>query len=146
MKQDRWSSSAFLALSLVLFLSAARSSELAPWIGYDPVKLEVDYLLLVNGPWPLRGPALQSFDLDESRRRMPLPDETERPMVRQREAILPDPATGRELVDRIQADETQAQPLGVATSPVGSPPRVFQRQRLAAPNFVIPVGHGVSSG
>jgi hypothetical protein len=66
---------------------------------------------------------------------------TPRPRA-EREAILPDPANGHELVERVAAPQVvQVLPWEQKTAEP-TPLRVWHRQR-PAPNFALPVATGV---
>ena len=59
-----------------------------------------------------------------------------------REAILPDPVTGRELVDRELVEHTRGQPIAVPPAFVARTQRAVAGWRLPAGNFVLPVARG----
>jgi hypothetical protein len=94
--------------------------------------------------WVDGGPVLRALDPEEYERRQRFGAEPDQPDAsdarRQREAILPDPPTGRELVDRVRV-EMQEQPTPVPATTAARPHRVSQRHWLA-PNFVLPVPRG----
>jgi hypothetical protein len=83
--------------------------------------------------------SIRHLDPEEAAR-LRRPFQLERPI--ERDAILPIPVTGRELVDQFQAETRQVGSVPAFTTTGASAPRVFQRWRLAAPNFVLPVGRG----
>jgi len=119
-----------LALSLVLNLSVAQP----PGTALPPLSAETD--------WADRIGVLHAVDPDEAALRQQFPDDSDQPILRNREAVLHNPASGRDLVGLAVAEEARGQPIALPTQPTSRPERVFQRQRLAAPNFVVPVVRG----
>jgi hypothetical protein len=59
--------------------------------------------------WVVQGPVIRAADAEEDRLQTDLPSEPARPLVRDRDAILPDPPNGRILVDRVLAEEMRGQ-------------------------------------
>lgn len=69
------------------------------------------------------------------------PAKPDRPALRQREAILSDPADGRALVDRALADSQQGRPLSAPPAQVYEPQR-FHPRAWVAPNTATPSARG----
>jgi hypothetical protein len=100
MKRYHRSLIALLTLFLVLDLVVARSSASAELVRLGPGNTEG---LLDRRPevdWVDRMPVIRALDPEEARRRMQFPADSDRPIVHEREAVLPDPSNGRELVNR----------------------------------------------
>jgi len=142
MNRSHWNLVAYLTLFLVLYLVVARSSESAEPVRSAPV--------IPGGPldWRPEGdgvgqmPVLSAIDPEEARRLTHFPADSDRPAVREREAVLPNPSNGRELVDRVVAQDTQEWQIAVQTTPASSRQR-FYNLRRAASNFVLPIAGGM---
>jgi len=79
----------------------------------DPALLEID--------WPDGWPVVRAFNPAEAQWQVHFPDDLDRKFHHERDAVLPDPDNGRELVDRVFVQkELHEQPLEqeTATSPV----------------------------
>jgi hypothetical protein len=134
-KRIPWGSIALL--TLFASSGSAGAGDLGP---VNPQKMP-DWLR--EWVWAYRLPVLRALSPEEAERRMHVPDDAERRVVRYREAILPNPLNGRELVDRVLAEEAPGQPVVAAALTTAGLRRVFSRRRLAAPNFVVPVARGI---
>ncbi|MCI0455468.1 MAG: hypothetical protein L0Z62_00645 [Gemmataceae bacterium] len=86
-------------------------------------------------------PLLSSLDPEEYRRRLRIRPYWEPLELPDREGILPDPSNGRELVDRVVAQQGQGQLLAAPATPVARAHRVTHPQHIA-PNFVLPLVAG----
>jgi hypothetical protein len=64
-----------------------------------------------------------------------------RPPAYYRDVILPDPPTGRVLVDQVVREETMEQQMPVRTTPSAHPHPTYQRWHVAA-NYVVPFPSG----
>jgi len=76
-----------------------------------------------------------------ARRSKSLPDALW-PAVRERVAILPDPATGRELIEQVISTRESGPTVEMAASSAPTPQRVFFHQR-PAPTYLLPVPVGL---
>jgi len=109
MKRYHRNWSAFLTLYLVINLivaraaTSAKTAPLAPVIPGESVHLLPPFYRVVQGP------VIRAADAEEDRLQTDLPSEPARPLVRDRDAILPDPPNGRILVDRVLAEEMRGQ-------------------------------------
>jgi hypothetical protein len=136
MKRYHWSLIAYLTLSLGVPSSAA-----AEPIPLGPVETSSSLDRGPNVDWVDRGPIVRALDPEEARIWTESPPDTDRPVVNDREAILPDPLNSQELVARVLGQETREGPILVATTPAALPQRVHDHQRIA-PNFVVPIASG----
>ncbi len=130
MKRHDWTTSAFLTLSLVLCLGVSRAAQ--PTTSAGPG---------LDGSAG-GAPVMQAVDPETARRQTPAPDDRDRPIQRRQNAVLPDPLNGRELIDRLRAEDLGGRPI------VGLPGRgaavqhVMPYQRFAAPPHTLPVARG----
>ena len=92
--------------------------------------------------WESRLPVLCALSPEEAKRRMHARDDSHPRVMDNREAILPYPVNGRQLVDSVLAEEAPGQPVAAAALTTTGLRRVFLHQRLAAPNFIPPVARG----
>jgi hypothetical protein len=123
-------------MELCLFVprsSAAEPLPLGPVDTGGPLDQDPDW------DWVNPVPFLYAIAPDEIRE---LPADWDRPLLREREAVLITPRNGRELVDQALAQERPGLPIAAGTTRAASPLRLFHRQRVA-PNFVLPVASGV---
>jgi hypothetical protein len=88
-----------------------------------------------------RMPVMYAIDPEEAERLRHRIASRDRPELRQRDALLPDPPTGRILVDQVLAEVGPGRPILVHTTQAAPPPHVYHLRYLA-PNFVLPVASG----
>lgn len=142
MKHIQWGMIAFPTVLLAPCLNVAPSSASAATIslgqamagGLPERRPEVDL--------PPGWPVLRALDPEEAARQTPIPDKMDRPVVRDHEAVLPNPTNGRELVDGVLAQERREGLIAPPTTTAAMPQRVFQRTR-AASNFLLPTARGM---
>jgi hypothetical protein len=102
---------ACLTLLLVLGLLAAPSSASADSVRLGALNTEG---LLDRHPVVDRAdqvPVIRALDPEEARRRMHFPADSDRPVMHEREAILPASRNRRELVGRVLAQEMREHPF-----------------------------------
>lgn len=134
----RYSGSLVLALVLVLSVAVAQAAmppEVArsEGVGYLPVRDLVSGASFETD----RTPVIRAVEPGESR---PYRQETVEFVRSEGLAILPDPLSGRELVDQIVAGQG-GKPVMTSTDQSQVPRRVYQRERIG-PGCVVPVCHG----
>jgi hypothetical protein len=93
------------------------------------------------GDWAVRMTFIVPVDPDEPRPRPRVPSDADRPVIRERDAVLPDPFNGWALVDRVVAHMAPGRPIPVPSIHFPRPHRVHQHWRLG-PNHVLPVAAG----
>jgi hypothetical protein len=139
MKRYYWTLNTFQALILVLSVVTARAATTAEvarseGVGYSQVR----GLMMSGASYETdRTPVIRAVEPDESR---PSREENVEFTPRERFAVLPDPVNGRELVDRLVAEQAGG-PVVTATDHFQSPRHVYQRKRIG-PGYVVPVCHG----
>jgi hypothetical protein len=124
-------------MELCLFVSRSSAAEPLPLGPVDtggPLDQDTDWV------WVNPVPFMNAIDPNKI---WELPADWDRPLLREREAVLVTPSNGRELVDQALAQEERpGLPIAAGTTRAASPLRLFHRQRVA-PNFVLPVASGV---
>jgi hypothetical protein len=116
MKRSRWGWIEYLAVVPVLCLVPGRSAAAAEpdLLGPLNAEMRMDWgRLLEELP---QEPALEAADPVAARNRSPYPVDAEQPRQREREAVLPDPVNGWELVDRILAPDMRGQLILLGTN------------------------------
>lgn len=86
-------------------------------------------------------PTMRAVDLKELRLLARPRAESDRPVLREREAVLPNPLNGRQLVDQVLVQRVTGRPIPVQATTVAGPQSVSHLRRLA-PNFQVPVTLG----
>ena len=138
MKPYPWSGTGLLLLVLVLDPVAANASPPADRVDFDTRAFSEVQNIRPPTVWVDRDPVLTVFDPEKDR---DIPDHAHRPVVANRDAALPDPANGWELVDRAVAHDIQVQPTVPQATAVPHPQQIFHR--LRGPNVVLPVASGM---
>jgi hypothetical protein len=146
-KRRHWGLIDFLTLLPLLCLFAFRSPASADPGLLGPVDTNTadrfDWSTLLAGLELKPDSVLEPFNPEEVRdRRLLYHTDPDRPALREREAILPDPLNGRELVDRVLAQGPRQRLVAAQTATPASTPRAVEL-RHTAPNFVLPVESGV---
>jgi hypothetical protein len=142
MKRDQWSLLTLLLPNFLIVLPTAGAVEPANYLPTGPASsLEANHAV----DWPTDLPVMRALDPEEAQRQMEAPKEPERPPVVQHDAALPDPLTGRELVDRVFMQANQGQRISVQPATAKPLLRAFKRQHVA-PTFGVPIPQGTAVG
>jgi hypothetical protein len=138
-KRNDCGSIASLPLLLVLCVAVSPASAATEPIQFGPEPAGLSQRLPVLGSD--LGPALYAVDPERSRNPAPIPKDEDHRVAGERDAVLPDPLNGRELVDRMQAEDMRQAPITERMSAAGTPARAFGHPRTAH-HFEFPMPRG----
>jgi hypothetical protein len=132
---------AFVTLFLVPYLVVVRSSASAEPVRPEPANPGGQQDRRPEDEWADRVHHVRPLEPGETLRDIDPRRDLDQPPVREQEAVLPDPPTGRELVDRVLVEAQQGRLIPVLTTSAAGPPKVYHRYHVA-PQFVLPIPTG----